>query len=210
MGVPTNNTLSDLSADSGKIVNPLLVCKVCNYRINDAEHLRQCITVHKYQLRYFDTTVPADTFRPIMTYGLYIHSAMIMVLFEKDTGTVRKVIFGTHNNNTQIVDWWNENYNAEYNIVTIIKTPGYYSKKDGLYELRATNEEYFISHIPGNNNNNKLILEPYFTEHPIHINPEGDYNHAWYFQMGGSEDVNNNGARPMYSNGFGKFIDIVY
>ena len=207
MGVPTNNTLSDLSADSSKIVNPLLVCKVCNYRINDAEHLRQCITVHKYQLRYFDTTVPADTFRPIMTYGLYIHSAMIMVLFEKDTGTVRKVIFGTHNNNTQIVDWWNENYNAEYNIVTIIKTPGYYSKKDGLYELRATNEEYFISHIPAIDNN-KLILEPYFTRHPIHINPEGDYNHTWYFQMG--HNSHGKGARPMYSNGFGKFVDIVY
>jgi len=203
MGVPTNNTLSDLWTDSGKIVNPLLVCKVCNYRINDAEHLRQCITVHKYQLRCFDTTaVPADTFRPIMTYGLYIHSAMIMVLFEKDTGTACKVIFGTHNNNAQIVDWWNENYNAEYNIATIIKTPGYYSKKDGLYELRATNEEYFISRIPANNNN-KLILEPYFTEHPIHIKPEGDYNHAWYFQMG--DDV-----RPMYSNVFGKFVDIVY
>jgi len=209
MGVPTNNTLSDLSADSGKIVNPLLVCKVCNYLINDAEHLRQCITVHKYQLRCFDANVPADTFRPIMTYGLYIHTAMIMVLFEKDTGTACKVIFGTHNNNWQIVDWWNNNYSAEYNIATIIKTPGYYAKKDGLYELRATNEEYFATHIPSINNN-KLILEPYFTEHPIHIKPEGDYNHAWYFKMGEGEDVNNNGARPMYSNGFGKFVEVRY
>lgn len=106
------------------------------------------------------TDIKSDT-KNMMTFGLGGCTAIIMVFFTKDTQTPCRIIFGHHPLKNEIVQWYKSNYDLNFNIVTIIKSPGSYEKKSEskYFTLVINNKEYWENNI--NESNNKLILEPY-------------------------------------------------
>ena len=133
----------------------------------------------------------------MMTYGLGGCTALLMFFFTNDTNIVYKVVLGHHPIKENILSWFTAYYTPDYNIVTIIKTPGDYRKEGERYVMVATNNEYWVSNIT--KDNCKLILEPYTLLEMY--DDKTKFNSSLYFKMQ---------PGPKYSNNYGRYININY
>jgi len=171
-----------------------LICQACFHLVTSPEHRDRCNTSSMYQVREF---IISPEFKPMMTYGLGGCTALLMVYFTKDTNMVYKVVLGHHPIKENILLWFTEYYTQDYNIVTIIKTPGEYIKEGEKWIMKGNNQEYWVSNIT--KDNCKLILEPYDLMQMS--DDETKFNSSLYFKMQ---------SGPKYSDNYGRYIDINY
>jgi hypothetical protein len=136
----------------------VMICDTCHYPITSEKHHSSCVNIEMWQIKEqrFEATTP---FKPMMTYGLGGCTAIIIVLFDKMSNEPVNVIFGHHPCKNYAFSWFTEHYSTEYNIVTIIKTPGEYVQIDSKWIMEATEKLYWEEKII--RANSKLILEPY-------------------------------------------------
>ena len=169
-------------------------CYNCKHAINTEKHKEDCTTIYMFEV--INTIIKPDT-KKMMTFGLCGCAAIIIVFFTKDTNTPYQIIFGHHPIKKNILEWYNEYYNQDYNIVTIIKSPGNYVKidNDKYFSLVTNDKDYWISNF--NNPNNTLILEPYITDQCTNY---VDFNSNLYLEIS---------PELKYSNNYGKFIPLV-
>jgi hypothetical protein len=156
----------------------ILMCQACYRLITSPEHGDRCSTSMMWEVK---ESIISPKFKPMMTYGLGGCTVLLMVFFTKDTNIVYKVVLGHHPIKEDILSWFTEYYTEDYNIVTIIKTPGDHQKDGEKWNMVAINQEYWISNIT--KDNCKLILEPYS------LNQQTDdktcFNSSLYFKMRG-------------------------
>jgi len=171
-----------------------LICQACFHLVTSPEHRDRCNTSSMYQVNKF---IISPEFKPMMTYGLGECTALLMVYFTKDTNMVYKVVLGHHPIKENILLWFTEYYTQDYNIVTIIKTPGEYIKEGEKWIMKGNNQEYWVSNIT--KDNCKLILEPYGLMQMS--DDKTKFNSSLYFKMQ---------PGPKYSDNYGRYIDINY
>ncbi len=160
-------------------------CQSCYNPINSLIHSNKCITVMMDQIK--ESIISAE-FKPMMTFGLGGCTAILMVFFTKDTNIPYKVVLGHSPDKIQILHWFEQYYHNDYNIVSVIKTPGEWTQIDGKYELKVEYEKYFDF-------NCKLIFEPYKKL----IDLSDIFNSSLYFKMD---------PIPKYSDRYGGYHDI--
>jgi hypothetical protein len=85
-----------------------------------------------------------DAFKPMMTYGLVGCTALLMVFLTKDN-VVHRVVLGHDASTEKIEEWFIDKYKLgqDYNIVTVIKTPGEYQKDGDTWKFIAKKQEYW-------------------------------------------------------------------
>lgn len=173
------------------LVPRALCCQLCYYKITSDEHYKRCINISMYDIY---TSLITPEIKSMMTYGLDGCTAILMIFFTKDTNISYYVIFGHHPNERNIIEWFNTYYIKDYNIVTIIKTAGYYCYKNGILTIKPYNENYWISNII--KNNCKLILESYS------LNDILKFKTSLYFKIILEQ--------PYYSDNYGRYINIIF
>lgn len=135
-----------------------MICDSCYNPITSEKHHSSCENIEMWQIKK-QNVEPTIPFKTMMTYGLGGCTAIIIALFDKITNKPIKVIFGHHPNKDEAFNWFNSNYSSEYNIVTVIKSPGEYVKIDSKWIMEATDKLYWEEKII--KSNSKLIIEPY-------------------------------------------------
>ena len=173
----------------------ILTCDNCKKFITSDYHNKNCSDVF---MGGIIESLIFDAFKPMMTYGLGGCTALLMVFLTKDN-VVHRVVLGHDASTEKIEEWFIDKYKRgqDYNIVTVIKTPGEYQKDGDSWKLIAKNQEYWDKLIK--KNNCKLILEPYSTTR--FIGSENSFESTLYFKMN---------PGPQYSNNYGKYIDIKF
>jgi len=179
-----------IKATDSWIDSKILRCQACNNLITSPEHREKCSTSGMYDVK---VSFIDSEFKPMMTFGLAGCTALLMVFFTKDTNIVYKVVLGHHPQKEEILKWFTKYYSEDYNIITIIKTPGNYQKEGERWNMVATYQEYWVENIT--KDNCKLILEPY------EIDGNRQFNSSLYFKMQ---------PGPKYSDIYGTYIDINY
>ena len=174
--------------------NNVLTCQLCFNKITSSKHRENCNICNMFEVK---ESIITDDFTPMMTYGLGGCTALLMVFFTKDTNEAYKVVFGHNPFKEKILEWFERYYISDYNIVTIIKTPVEYQKKEDKCIGVPKNQEYWITTIT--KDNCKLILESYSLMRCFFDTTY--FNSSLYFKI-------NHG--PKYSDSFGRFIDISY
>ena len=103
-----------------------MICNHCFSSIISEKHQEKCTTINMFEI--ITTNIKPDT-KNMMTFGLAGCTAIIMVFFTQNTQIPYKIIFGHHPLKNEILKWYKSNYDFNFNIVTIIKSPGFYEKK---------------------------------------------------------------------------------
>ena len=168
----------------------VLICDNCKQQITSEKHNSLCNTVSMYEIQSYFITLD---FNPLMTFGLCGCTAMLMVFFDKIDNQCYKVVLGHHPEKDEIIKWYSRYYNNEYNIVTIIKSPGNYVNDNGHWIIKTKDEQYYKDNIT----NCKIIFEPY-SEMDLINNP---FIGTLYFRIN---------PNPNYTNNEGKAINITY
>jgi hypothetical protein len=173
----------------------ILECQLCYKPVTSLEHLAKCTTTYMCEI---NESIISPDFKPMMTYGLCGCTALLMVFFTTDTNMVYKVVLGHYSIKEDILAWFNKYYTSEYNIITIIKTPGSYVKGiDEKWNLEADNNKYWTENMI--KYNCKLILEGYgLEEKNDHVTM---FNSSLYFKMS---------PGPKYSDNYGVYNDIKF
>ena len=170
----------------------VLTCQSCMFPITSKGHRDNCFTITMWTIRKIIT----PDFKPMMTYGLGSCTALLMVFFIPNTTIVNQIIFGHHPIKEDILKWFSKYYTKNYNIVTIIKTPGDYIKEGGEWKIITENKEYWEMSLI--KDNCKLIIESYSLYNGP--NDTTHYNSSLYFTM--REGI------PNYSDNYGRRIKI--
>jgi len=136
----------------------VMICDSCYNSITSEKHHSSCVNIQMWQIKEqnIEPTIP---FKTMMTFGLGGCTAIIIALFDKITNKPIKVIFGHHPDKEDVFNWFTSNYSSEYNIVTVIKSPGDYVKVDSKWIMEATDKLYWEEKII--KSTSKLIIEPY-------------------------------------------------
>jgi hypothetical protein len=176
----------------GPDLTHVLKCQSCYNPITSTEHEKKCSTCLMFGYKVYE--IP-EIFKPIMTYGLGGCTVLLMVFFDKNTNKVIKVVFCHDPVKETILEYFDKYYTSDYNIVTIIKTPGEFHKDGKKWIQLVINQKYWASVIP--KYNCKLILEPYNL--CIDLCDKTKFKSSLYFKMQ---------PGPQYSDNSGKYIDI--
>ena len=177
----------------------IMTCDHCYSTIFSEKHNNECNTINMYQV--IECIIKPDS-KNMMTYGLNGCTAIIMVFFKKDTNKPYKIIFGHHPIKNNILTWYKTYYDSKYNIVTCIKSPGYYEKRGEHFTMVIHDENYWKDAM--NESNNTLILEPYSKIIKICCSSDDylnfDYNSTLYLKIY---------PEIKYTNCYGKYINII-
>ena len=177
----------NISHDS---INPIK-CEYCKNSIISEEHLQQCNTVMMWEIQKYDIT---SNFKPLMTFGLNGCTAILMVFFNKENNNCVRVVLGHHPEKDRIIEWYNKYYTIDFNIVTIIKSPGELIKENEKWIMKTEDEKFYSDNIK----NCKLIFEPYDMKNI----PFNSFNKSLYFNI--YHNV------PYYTDNNGNHIKIKY
>ena len=175
-----------------------MTCYHCKSKIINDIHKKECDTVSMFQVK--NVIINSDI-KKMMTFGLCGCTAIIMVLFDKDTNKPYKIVFGHTPNKDSIIEWYRKYYDINYNIVTIIKSKGNYEKKDDkqYFSLVIDDDQYWTNKI--NQSNNTLILLAYSNIKSVNL---FDFNYEFesslYLEIF---------PELQYSDNYGRFIKIV-
>ncbi len=173
--------------------NNILSCQSCKCFVTSPEHFQKCTNVTMYEIR---ESIVTPNFKPMMTYGLGGCTVLLMVFFDKYTKHPFKIVLGHHPDKECILQWFNKLYTDYFDVVTIIKTPETFEKKDEKWITKISNEEFWNDNI---GSRCKLILEPYSLFR--RFDDITCFESSLYFKMD---------SIPKYSNNYGNYININY
>jgi hypothetical protein len=79
--------------------------------VTSEEHMDKCNTVSKYGIMDFEDRGGGAEFKPVMTYGLWNCTALLMVFFrpsdnEEEEDIPFKVVLGHHRSAEQVATWF--------------------------------------------------------------------------------------------------------
>jgi hypothetical protein len=171
----------------------ILSCQSCQCFVTSPEHFKKCTNVTMYEL---EESIVTPDFKPMMTYGLGGCTVLLMVFFDKYNKQPFKVVLGHHPDKDYILQWFNKIYTDYFDVVTIIKTPETFEKKDEKWITKISNEKFWNDNI---RTRCKLILEPYSLYRSF--DDKTCFESSLYFRMD---------SMPQYSNNNGDYITINY
>jgi hypothetical protein len=132
----------------------VMICYNCKSEITSKHHYNKCDTICMFGCKSSNYSKP--DFKPMMTFGLNGCSALVMI-----NQTTNQIFFGHHPELSQIISWFNLNYNQSDQFIIIVKSPGDWVKTNEQY-IMVSNSEQKIKNVFTKPNVN-LILEPYDT-----------------------------------------------
>jgi hypothetical protein len=166
-----------------------MACQACGYHVTSEEHMDKCNTVSKYGIMEFEVGEGGAEFKPIMTYGLWNCTALLMVFFRPSNNEEDipfKVILGHRPSAEQVAAWFRFFASTHDRIATVILTPQKFVKSQTpgsttvLWETRPQEEEVW-NKLLGEKKGQAIRLE-FFSPRQANF-PMWPFQCSIYFRM---------------------------